>query len=97
MPIAADAAALPALTVTALNEGSWGNDLRIGIGLRTGADIGTTYDLVIRSYKGNQLLAQEVYQAVSISAASPRYADRVVNGVSTMVSKGVKPFSSAAA
>ena len=81
----ADAAALPALTVTALNEGSWGNDLRIGIGLRTGADIGTTYDLVIRSYKGNQLLAQEVYQAVSISAASPRYADRVVNGVSTLV------------
>ena len=81
----ADAAAVPALTVTALNEGSWGNDLRIGIGLRTGADAGTAYDLVIRSYKGNQLLAQEVYQAVSISATSPRYADRVVNGVSTLV------------
>ncbi len=79
----ADAAAVPGLVVTALNEGSWGDDLRIGIGTRTPAI--DSYDLVIRSYKGNLLLAQEVYQAVSTDATSARYADRLVNGVSALV------------
>ncbi|MDB2438597.1 hypothetical protein N9W89_07750 [Hellea sp.] len=70
------------LTVTAKSEGIWGNDIHVGI-----ADTGdtATYDLLIREYDGEVIVAEEVYTGLSIAEGNPRFADRIVNKLSTLV------------
>lgn len=69
------------VTLTAINEGTWGNDLRVGIGKRTA----TSYDLLIRSYKGEMLVAEEAFQDISTDAAAARAADKVIKSSSKLV------------
>ena len=75
-----------ALTVSATSEGSWGNALRA----RVDAVAGDSFDLTITEYVtegGRERPARtETHRGLSMSAASPREVERVVNEESQLVS-----------
>ena len=71
-----------ALKVDANSEGDWGNNLYVGIGANTDA---AKYDLIIREYDGDKIVAEETYAGLSTSASDPRYASKVINGVSNLI------------
>ena len=72
------------ITLTASSPGAWGNSLRIGIARATGAGV-TSFDLLIREYRGNDVIREESFSGLSITAADPRYATRVLAAESQLV------------
>ncbi|KCV83669.1 phage tail sheath protein FI [Actibacterium atlanticum] len=83
-----------AISFEAVTEGSWGNDLRFGVGTGTG----NTYDLMIRLYDGATVIVEEIYQGIDHAAAagSENHIETMVNGVSALVTAtkegGSKPL-----
>ncbi|WP_374632624.1 phage tail sheath family protein [Paracoccus sp. (in: a-proteobacteria)] len=65
------------ISLTASSPGVWGNSLRVGIARASGAGV-TTFDLLLREYRGTELLREETFAALSITAGHPRYVTRVL-------------------
>jgi uncharacterized protein len=72
----------PALTLSALSEGAWGNSLRARIDYAT-QDPAQSFNLTVSSYitsNGKQLLDKvEVFRSLSMVPADARYVQTVVN------------------
>ena len=79
-----DSAQAPALalTVRAKNKGAWGNDLRIAIKANGSAG---TYDMMVRLYRGDDVIQSEVYRGLSPDPLKKTYADVMVNAASELV------------
>jgi uncharacterized protein len=65
-----------ALALTASSPGSWGDAVHVGVA-HGGA--GTAFTLLVREYDGDEVVREEAFIDVSTDAASPRYAETVVN------------------
>ncbi|RCW83388.1 phage tail sheath family protein [Paracoccus lutimaris] len=72
------------ITLTASSPGAWGNSLRVGIAHAGGTGI-TTFDLLIREYRGNDLIREESHIGLSVIAGHPRHAGRVLAAESRLV------------
>lgn len=66
-------------TATASSEGTWGNEVQVGITRITGST--TTFHLAVRELAdtatGKAVVASEVYRDVSTDAQDPRFVERV--------------------
>lgn len=69
-----------AMSVAAANPGTWGNALRVGIAVVPGG-----FDLMVNEYNGTQVVASETFRGLSVLAASPQFAERVVNEQSLLI------------
>lgn len=78
-----------ALEVTAASDGAWGDHVHVGIA-HPAVGPNTLFDLVVREYNGDNVVAEEVYRSLSTDAASSRHADKVVNANSSLVTVEVK-------
>lgn len=72
------------IALAASSPGGWGNSLRIGIARAAGAGV-TAFDLLIREYRGNDVIREESYVGLSITATHPRYVTRVLAAESQLV------------
>lgn len=68
------------MTVSAANPGTWGNELRIGIGAVPGG-----FDLLVNEYKGSEIVASETFRGLSIIESDARFAARAVNESSRLI------------
>lgn len=73
------------LTLAASSAGAWGNSLRIGVARAGGAGV-TSFDLLVRLYRGNDVIREESYSGLSVNSAHPRYVTRVLAAESQLVS-----------
>lgn len=71
-----------ALDVTATSEGAWGNNLRLAVAHNGSPG---SYDLLIREHSGTQIINEEVFAGLSTDQNHPRFADKVINGTSALV------------
>ena len=87
-------AGAPALALTAASPGSWGRRLHAAVAHNSAAN-GTTYDLILREYDGNRLVAGEAYSGLSTVQGDPRFAAAIINRDSQFVTAtqvdGVRP------
>ncbi len=74
--------AADALAITAASPGVWGDAIRVGAA-HTGA--GTVFTLIVREYDGDEVRNEEAFIDLSTDAASPRYAETVVNRDSQLI------------
>lgn len=76
------------LTVSAANEGIWGNNLRVDLDLNT-TDPTKFFNLAVTRYDGSvgksRPLAVERYLNLSVNKAHPRYVEAVVNDASKLI------------
>lgn len=71
------------LTVTANSAGAWANDLRVGIAHGGGG--ATQFDLFVREYDGTEVVREEAFLGVSVTAGDPRYVTTVVAAESELI------------
>ena len=71
------------LVVTAASPGNWGNSLRFGVAHADGAT--DTFTLLVREYRGNQVVREEAFLDVSTQEGAPRYVQTVVARDSELV------------
>lgn len=76
------APAAAALSVTAVNTGDQGNDIRFGV-LHDNANNGTVYELLVRRYAAGAVVTEERHSNLSINAADATFVDTVVNNANT--------------
>ncbi|MGV8986163.1 MAG: phage tail sheath family protein [Cypionkella sp.] len=82
---AAATAALPGgagLDLAASSQGAWGNALRVGIAHSGG---GTTFDMLVREYQGTEVVREEAFTGLSITAGQARYVSTVIDAESELV------------
>ncbi len=72
------------ITLAASSPGAWGNGLRVGTLRDTDAG-GTGFDLLIREYRGEDMIREEAFSGLSTSAADPRHVTRVLAAESQLV------------
>jgi phage tail sheath protein FI len=85
---ARESSATDALTFTAANEGEWGNNLRVRVDWGT-SDPTTLFNLtvaevVIRDSRA-VVVSSEEFKELSMSSASPRYAQTIVDAGSALI------------
>ena len=70
------------LTVSALNEGEWGNAVNVSIvdSFINGAKMLVVYQII-----GNQMITEETYDGLVTDPTSDRFYDSVINGTSQFV------------
>ena len=82
------AAGTALLTVSAANEGIWGNNLRVEIDLNT-TDPTKFFNLTVTRYDGPsgkaRPLAVERHLNLSVNKANPRYVEALVNDASKLI------------
>ncbi|WP_136440764.1 phage tail sheath C-terminal domain-containing protein [Pacificoceanicola onchidii] len=71
-----------AITVDAASDGAWGNSLRIGIGKRNEPN---TYDLLVRQYSGTTVVAEEVYEGITVNGGANNNVITRVNNTSALI------------
>ncbi|MGM0583437.1 MAG: phage tail sheath family protein [Pseudomonadota bacterium] len=71
-----------ALAVSAASPGAWGAAVHVAI---AHGGSGTSFDLIVREYAGGEAAREETYIGLSTDAASPRYAETVVNRDSGLI------------
>jgi phage tail sheath protein FI len=81
-----------ALEFTATSEGQWANGLIVRVTPKPGSADLFTVDVGRLDDRGN-LRSAETYRDVSMDAASPRFVEAVLNGVSPNVGVAVQPFA----
>ena len=72
------------ITLGALSPGAWGNSLRVGIAHAAGTGV-TGFDLLVREYRGADMIREEAYVGLSVTASHPRYVTRVLAAESRLV------------
>lgn len=72
------------VALAASSAGLWGNSLRIGVARATG-NAATSFDLLIREYRGNDVLREESFVGLSPVATHPRHVTRVLAAESQLV------------
>ncbi len=70
-----------ALTINASSQGTWGDDLRVGIA-NTGA---TTFDMIVREYQGTEVVREEAFIGLSTVATEARYVETIVGAESELI------------
>ena len=71
------------LEATAINDGTWGNSIRLGIDHDT-SDPTKLFNLRVTEYRSNGTPArQELYRNLSMTAADSNFVDKVVNDPNT--------------
>jgi uncharacterized protein len=71
------------VTLAATSPGTWGNALRVGIARAAGAP--TTFNLLVREYRGTEVIREEAFSNLSITAGQPRYVTTVLAAESELV------------
>jgi len=71
-----------ALGLGASSPGTWGDTVHVGA---AHGGTGTSFTLLVREYDGDEVAREEVFIDVSTDAASPRFAQTVVNRESELV------------
>ncbi|HEX3140744.1 MAG TPA: phage tail sheath C-terminal domain-containing protein [Rhizobacter sp.] len=86
------------LVATAANPGLWGNNVRIDVDYAT-TDPATTFNLTVTRYDSNaanaKALATERYLNLTLDTTKPRYAVKVVNDSSKLVTLALGGAASA--
>ncbi|SMY06273.1 phage tail sheath C-terminal domain-containing protein [Flavimaricola marinus] len=72
-----------ALTAKAVNGGSWGNAIHLGV-VHHATDA-KLYTLLVREYKGDKVVAEEIYQDLSTDKDADRFPEKVIDGTSAMI------------
>lgn len=88
----------PSINVTARSEGTWGNDLFIGV-VHPDATDNTTFGLTVREYDGDRLVAMESYDCVNTTTGDAGNIATIVNAASDLIevkidAAGTRPGSS---
>jgi phage tail sheath protein FI len=76
-----NSAAATALTVSAKNEGIWGNNLRVGVDYAAPAN---QFNLTVSEVSNGNVVRQETFRNLSM-AAGPNFVERIVNDGSSLV------------
>lgn len=72
------------MVVTAASPGHWADSLRIGIA-RDAANTATEFSLLIREYRGTEVIREESFSGLSAVATHPRYVRRVLAAESQLL------------
>lgn len=66
--------------VSALSEGKWGGNIRVGIAVK-----GSAIGILVREYSGNTVVREEVYEGLSSKKASPNFVASQINAASELI------------
>jgi phage tail sheath protein FI len=73
----------PGLQVVARSHGAWGNALRLGVS-HAGAG-STAFDLLVREYRGTEVMREESFSGLQVAPGGPRHAATVLEAESELV------------